>query len=121
MGRLHCFLALISVAIGPQFAAAEEYRVYRSQLECVRDNAEKYLDLAGDVITIVLPACPIVDPLEAFRSLAKNNAFKRNDNDHTKIDAIIKVGRTQLLCVLQAIESTTGDPVSISTDGKCDK
>lgn len=71
----------------PLVASAGEYRFYRSQLECVLANAEKYMNLPGDVITIVLPACPITDPLEAFRSLAQNNAFKRNDNDQVKLDA----------------------------------
>ncbi|WP_269931352.1 hypothetical protein [Aminobacter sp. HY435] len=121
MGRRLFFAALIFVLIEPHFAAADEYRVYRSQLECVRDNAEKYLNQPGDVITIILPACPIVDPLEAFRSLAKNNAFKRNDNDQSKTDAILRIMRNKLPCILKEMDSTAGDPINISTDGACER
>ncbi len=117
-GKLWIMLAVQFLLWSP-LASADEYRVNRSQLNCVRDNIDNYLKTNGDVITIVLPACPIADPLEAYRSLAKNNAFKREDRDQSKLDAIIKIKRTELTCVLKSIDGTIGDPIVISTDKKC--
>lgn len=120
MNKYIFFMPLFLIA-SPLSASADEYRVYRSQLECVLANAEKYLNLPGDVITIVLPACPIADALEAFRSLAQNNAFKRDDNDREKLDAILTIKKSQLPCILDMVKSTNADPLEISTDETCTK
>ena len=118
MKRSIAALILVLGACGYS-AAAESVRVSRKQLECVRDNAEKYLSVQDDQMTIVLPACPIVDPVEAFRSLAENNAFKRSDDGDEQLDAILTIKKSAFSCVINALKKGNDDPVIVYIDKDC--
>lgn len=99
---------------------AEDWRLIRSHLLCIEENIESYLATPNDPITIVLPACPIVDFQEALEQLAEASLVTRDlTTSQPAPRTIISISRRELNCLLQKAAAKELEVIEVDPERLC--
>jgi hypothetical protein len=118
-----CVLVLLGggALILPASAASSGFLVRKSQLECVIDNLDKYLNSGTDPIVIYLNICPqltLTPDMIARMAVNELPRIGRGVQDSSSPETVLALTKADLICLRDVVKTlkVTGENVHVPAE-----